>query len=554
MIKILLKIINGKQFYKLTQEEKRILRNREYKKVLGSYIMISNTFMVFGLIVVILMLNKIMDVPLDSPVFYLSVGIVIFLVIASIVMFIQQESMKKGKFEKVKFDLLINLVILVFLTAMTIINIEEAKYLSLYAVGLITFALLVRVKPSIVLMYFTLIMVAMIIYLKASGADMYATSAFYVNIVALNIIIFFVARLLFVEHINSFMQQKKIREQNEELAKLATKDFLTGFFNRRGFSNRISEPIQCPAAICLFDLDGLKLINDAFGHEKGDNAIIFTANNIKEVFPESYCARLGGDEFVVLCENICEKEVAEKVIEFGKRMNKAQKTEINVSASLGYEMIRSQSEVMEAYKKAENIMYHLKLGARSSRKNRSMEALMTSLYNYTGESERHCHSVGYIAQRILSELGYMRKNELESIKIAGQLHDIGKLSIPQSILLKQERLTDEEWAILKGHSAESYKIACGLIDDTDIVEAILYHHERWDGNGYPYNLKGDAIPLFARIICVADSYDAMTSERCYGRKKSHEEACAELKAHKGTQFDPDVVDAFLRLPPQELKF
>ena len=554
MITILLKLINGKQYYKLTQEEKRNLRDEEYKKVLGSYIMISNTFMVFGLIMVILMINKIIDVPPESPMLYLSVGIVIFLVAASVVMFIQQESMKKGKLSKVKFDLPINLVILVFLTSMTLINIEEAKYLSLYAVGLITFALLVRVKPSKVIMYFALVLIAIIVYLKISGADIYSSSSFYVNVVALNIIIFFVARLLFVEHINGFMQQKKIREQNEELGKLAIKDFLTGFFNRRGFAARIEQPIECPAAICLFDLDGLKLINDAFGHEKGDNAILFTAKNIKEVFVDSFCARLGGDEFVVLCENICEKYVAEKVMEFGKRMNKAQKTEINVSASLGYEMIRSQSEVMEAYKKAENIMYHLKLGARSSRKNRSMEALMTSLYNYTGESERHCHSVGYISQRLLSELGYMRKNELESIKIAGQLHDIGKLSIPQAILLKEERLTDEEWTILKGHSAESYKIACGLIDDKDIVEAILYHHERWDGNGYPYNLKGDAIPLFARILCVADSYDAMTSDRCYSRRKTHEQACGELIAHKGKQFAPDVVDAFLRLPPHELKF
>lgn len=554
MITTLLKLINGKQYYKLTQEEKRNLRDKEYKKVLGSYIMISNTFMVFGLIMVILMLNQIINVPKDSPMFYLSVGVVIFLVIASTVMFIQQESMKKGKFSKVKFDLPINLVILVFLTTMTLINIEEAKYLSLYAVGLITFALLVRVKPSKVIMYFSLVLIVIIVYLKISGADIYSSSSFYVNVVALNIIIFFVARLLFVEHINSFMQQKKIREQNEELGKLATKDFLTGFFNRRGFANRISQSIECPAAICLFDLDGLKLINDAFGHEKGDNAIIFTANKIKEVFPNSFCARLGGDEFVVLCENICEKDVTEKVMEFGKKMNRAQKTEINVSASLGYEMIHSQAEVMEAYKKAENIMYHLKLGARSSRKNRSMEALMTSLYNYTGESERHCHSVGYISQRILAELRYKRKSELEAIKIAGQLHDIGKLSIPQAILLKEERLTDEEWTILKGHSAESYKIACGLIDDKDIVEAILYHHERWDGNGYPYNLKGDAIPLFARILCVADSYDAMTSDRCYSRRKTHEQACDELIACKGKQFDPDVVDAFLRLPPQELKF
>ena len=119
---------------------------------------------------------------------------------------------------------------------------------------------------------------------------------------------------------------------------------------------------------------------------------------------------------------------------------------------------------------------------------------------------------------------------------------------------KKEKLTDEDWKILKQHSEESYKIVCGLIDDKDIANAILYHHEHWDGAGYPYNIKGENIPVYARVIAVADAYDAMITDRVYQKKKTHEEACSELKRCSGTQFDPEVVDKFLSIPRSELNY
>ena len=136
-------------------------------------------------------------------------------------------------------------------------------------------------KPSYVFIYFIIILIVIFLYIKTNEIKMDSAVAFYINVCALNIIIFFVARMLFVEHIDKYMKQKKIKEQNLELEKLAVNDFLTGLYNRRGFASKIKNELKLPLAICLFDLDGLKLINDALGHEKGDKAILFTANAIK---------------------------------------------------------------------------------------------------------------------------------------------------------------------------------------------------------------------------------------------------------------------------------
>ncbi len=554
MLRAILKLINGKEYYTLSDEEKTLLRDEEYKNVLSSYIVISNTFIVFGLIAILLTVIGILRLPLTSVTFYLEVIIVLFLIGVSILMMLQKHQRWMKVLGKVKLDLIINMVVLLCLTGMTITNIQDGGYLSLYAVGLITFALLVRVKPSIVLAYFAFVLAMVIIYINLSGTELESPMGFVVNVSALNIIIFFVSRLFFLEHINNFKQKRKITDQNSELEKLAEMDFLTSMYNRRGFARRVKEPISRPAAVFLFDLDGLKLINDAFGHEKGDMAILFTSNAIKKVFQGAFTARLGGDEFVVILEDIDGVNLEDEIHKFNKEMKNSDDLKVTVSASVGYAIAYEDSDIMETFNKAENIMYHLKLGARSSRKNRSMEALMTALYSYTGESERHCHSVGYIAQQILSEIGLSRKNDLESIKIAGQLHDIGKLSVPRHVLQKEEELNEDDWDVLRRHSEESYKITCGLIDDKDIADAVLYHHERWDGKGYPYQKRGADIPIFARILAVADSYDAMLSERYFRDRKTHKQACEEIANNSGTQFDPEIVEAFMKIPVERLKF
>ena len=547
--------LNGKQYCELTKDERNELRNSEYNKVTGLYIITVNSILIFSIFVLSMISLKLIKLPLNTFAYTVTFIGLSFLALMSVLLILQKYK-KPPILHKIKFDIGINAIILIFFTIMTLYNIKEVGYVALYAVGLIMFAFLVRVRPTITLVYFFFTMLGVLIYVNTIGFQSYRISyiVFVANIMLLNFITFSISRLHFIDNVRNFSQQKIITQQNIELEMLSIKDYMTNVYNRRGFAQRIKEEIKTPAAICLIDLDGLKLINDALGHEKGDFAIILTTKIIKKVFKDCFYARTGGDEFVIIIEETNEKEVAQKVEQFRELLEYDQSLEINISASLGYAMISSQRGFMKAYKKAENIMYHIKLGARSSRKNRSMEALMSALHEYTGETKRHCHHVGFICQKLVAKLGYERAQERDAMKLIGQLHDIGKLSIPQKILQKKGKLTQEEWRVMKQHSEESYKIVCGLIEDKEISNAILYHHEHWDGTGYPYQLKSDEIPLYARVISVADAYDAMRTKRVYQKKKTHEEACEELKRCAGSQFDPHIVEEFLSMTKEEIKY
>ena len=142
-------------------------------------------------------------------------------------------------------------------------------------------------------------------------------------------------------------------------------------------------------------------------------------------------------------------------------------------------------------------------------------------------------------------MGHSRASEIEDMELLARVHDIGKITVPDAILNKPSKLNEEEYSIVKKHAEAGYKITKNIIDSDRICEGVLYHHERYDGNGYPRGLQDKDIPLFAKIICVIDSFDAMTNERIYSTTKSNDEAIAEIKRCSGTQFDPDVVKAFL---------
>ncbi|HZK71827.1 MAG TPA: HD-GYP domain-containing protein, partial [Clostridia bacterium] len=131
------------------------------------------------------------------------------------------------------------------------------------------------------------------------------------------------------------------------------------------------------------------------------------------------------------------------------------------------------------------------------------------------------------------------------LELATTLHDIGKMSIDQQILMKPGKLTEEEWGEIKKHPETGYRIAQSTSELMSISEYILSHHERWDGKGYPQGLKGEEIPLIARIINVVDSYDAMTSKRTYGKELNKEEAIIEMRNCAGTQFDPELIEIFI---------
>jgi putative nucleotidyltransferase with HDIG domain len=158
---------------------------------------------------------------------------------------------------------------------------------------------------------------------------------------------------------------------------------------------------------------------------------------------------------------------------------------------------------------------------------------------YTGS---HSSRVADLAARLAERLG-LDEEQVELTRLAGSLHDLGKLAIPEEILRKPGPLTDPERLVLERHPQIGFRMLESLGVDP-VAEWVLHHHERWDGSGYPDGLPGEQIPLGARIIFVADAYDAMTSERVYRRRVASEQAVAELKRCAGSQFDPGIVDAF----------
>jgi HD-GYP domain-containing protein (c-di-GMP phosphodiesterase class II) len=172
---------------------------------------------------------------------------------------------------------------------------------------------------------------------------------------------------------------------------------------------------------------------------------------------------------------------------------------------------------------------------------RAMSNAIEARDPYThGHSERVAQLAYEIAVRLqLSEVA------CQEIYLAGILHDIGKIGIPDTVLLKPAKLTDEEFAIIKKHPEIGYRIIEGLGKLRFALPGVLHHHERWDGTGYPYRLRGDQIPLMARIIAVSDAFDAMTSNRIYKAAAEKEQAMEILRSGRGTQWDAQAVDACL---------
>ena len=191
-------------------------------------------------------------------------------------------------------------------------------------------------------------------------------------------------------------------------------------------------------------------------------------------------------------------------------------------------------------------MYRRKLNNRSSRKSKVLESILETLNAKTEETKEHSFRLADLAVKTINELGFIRSSEKEDMILLAKVHDIGKITIPDNVLFKKSILTKSEFEIVKKHCEAGYNIIRNITDSDRVCNGVLFHHERWDGLGYPQGLKEDNIPLFARVICVVDSYDAMTNDRIYKKKITHEEAVKEIINCSGTQFDPKIVKAFLK--------
>jgi len=335
----------------------------------------------------------------------------------------------------------------------------------------------------------------------------------------------------------------------EEVKYLSFHDHLTGLYNRRYFDNiikQMDDERYYPLTIVVADVNGLKLVNDSFGHAQGDELLVKAAELLQQgCRKDDICARIGGDEFAILLPNTTGAQ-AGKIIRRIKRMqSKVKIKQLDLSLSFGHAVKQDAKRDIElVFSEAENRMYRNKMNESPSTRSKTIDIILKTLYGKSEEELRHAARVAKISARIASELS-LPMDEVMLISEAGLLHDIGKIGIDKSILKKNGPFTRAERLEIERHSESGWRILSNSDEYARLADVILYHHESPDGKGYPRGIKGDSIPLASRIIAVAEAFDAMTSRMSYRKAISWEQAAEELRRKTGTQFDEKVVSVFL---------
>ncbi len=342
------------------------------------------------------------------------------------------------------------------------------------------------------------------------------------------------------------------KRREEEILYLSYHDVLTGIYNRTFFEEeikRLDTVRSLPLAVIMGDLNGLKLTNDVFGHHTGDELLRKSAEILKQATrSEDILARWGGDEFIILLPNTND----ESVHMIMDRINRKFGTELSVSKrgispsiSLGFGVKELEgTEIDEVISIAEKNMYKQKMLSKESVYSGAVTSMKTVLFEKSNETEEHTNRL-YKMCKVVAEKYNITTEEHNELELLCMLHDIGKIGIDDSILKKPGPLNELEWIEMKRHSEIGFRIAQAIPELKTVALLILYHHEKFDGSGYPKQLKAYDIPLLSRIICVADAYDAMTNDRVYRKALSKTVAINELKQNSGTQFDPEVVKIFL---------
>jgi diguanylate cyclase (GGDEF)-like protein/putative nucleotidyltransferase with HDIG domain len=355
--------------------------------------------------------------------------------------------------------------------------------------------------------------------------------------------------------------------------RLALTDPLTGLGNHRHFHERLEHDVTeaeekgVPVSVCILDIDNFKELNDTLGHPKGDLVLSQVAGRLRQ---DGEAFRIGGDEFALLLPGRDEREalsIADGILRRVSLLEAAPGLAVRLSAGVvTYPQLGlDRSEIVtvadqalylaKAHGKDRVRAYHpdladlpqfAGLGESADRdaRLRSAASLAHAIDEHDVYTGRHSYVVAQLSARVADLLG-LDAEEVELVRLAGSLHDLGKLAIPEEILRKPGPLNESELLVLRRHPQIGFRILRSLGVEP-VSTWVLHHHERWDGRGYPHGLGGEDIPLGSRILFVADAYDAMTSDRIYQEHVAHEEAVAELERCAGTQFDPQVVAVFVK--------
>lgn len=348
------------------------------------------------------------------------------------------------------------------------------------------------------------------------------------------------------------------RRATEKILYMADHDDLTDLYNRKYFEEaklRLEKQGVVPSAVILADINGMRLINDAFGQAEGDMLIKKTVELIKGCCDENcIIARTGGDEFSILMPN-GSAEDAERLVKQIKDQcdyrNAVSQQGILLNLSTGYGIRQSPDQtIASVLKEAEEFLNRHKILERKSHHNTVLSSIMATMYARSFETEEHAERLTKLSGLIGVKMDLNQKS-LMDLELLSILHDIGKIGIDDRILNKPGPLADEEWAAMKKHPEIGFRIAMSAHEFEGVAEFILCHHERWDGKGYPQGLAGEEIPLLSRIIAVADAYDAMTEDRVYRKGMSREKALEEIQVNAGRQFDPIVAELFISIASEQ---
>ncbi len=395
--------------------------------------------------------------------------------------------------------------------------------------------------------------------------------------------------------------KEQIEAVNRRLQALATTDGMTGLANHRAFQEQLrielafAEATGHPLTMLLMDVDRFKTYNDTFGHPAGDEVLRSVARLIREnMRTEDYAARYGGEEFAILLPGTTEETAFEIAERIRGVVEEHQFPCRRVTLSIGVARYDARTMAPEKFVElADGALYAAKHAGRnrvvlaaeestavavvSQKAPTALSAamhladgdpLMSLLQRQDGhilsgimallnlrdpETDGHSHRVTMFALRLAQEvirqdIADLCPDDLRDLTLGSLLHDIGKIGVPDAVLFKPGALTDEEWAIIRAHPEQGAKVLEAFSQFVCALPVVRSHHEKWDGTGYPHGLAGERIPLVARIFALADTLDAMSSDRPYRAALPYSKICAEVERMAGTQFDPALVQAFLAIP------
>lgn len=344
------------------------------------------------------------------------------------------------------------------------------------------------------------------------------------------------------------ISQRKLLENR--LTFLSMHDPLTALYNRSYFEEQLfmlQNKKHQNLGVFVCDIDGLKLINDTLGHPHGDALLKAAADILKQyVVIPNFAARIGGDEFAVVRYDADRHNMDTLYQQYKDAIHDYNETnpQLPLSLSMGWALSRDDMLITDLIKEADNNMYRQKVHQQKSIRSSIVKTMMKALEVRDHITEGHAERLGDFMEQMAKELE-LPPNNIADLRLFAQFHDIGKVGIPDNVLNKPGKLTEEEMTIMRQHSEIGFRIARSSPELAPIADWILKHHEHWDGDGYPLGIAGEEIPIECRLLAIIDAYDAMTSDRSYRKAMKKQQAIDELRRCEGTQFDKALTEFFI---------